>query len=322
LLPRAAGRASLVPHGNQMGFDHRCSFVTALVALATLVFLSVSAAEARVGGSNSASRGLRSLLMPSTRATPRPPRSLDRLQQIGQPASRRGAKTTTRVIKRPGLIGGLVAGFLGAGLLGLLFGHGFFAGLGGIASLIGFLLQIVLFALVGWLAWSWWQRRSSPAFAGLSPRQLADAYDRPRSEMAAGMPASDGVDIGKGDYDTFERLLGEVQIAYGREDISALLARVTPEMLSRFDDDLARNASRGLVNQVRDVKLLQGDLAETWRDQGREYATVAMRFSLTNRMVERASERVIENGPDEVSEMWIFVRAPGGGWLLSAIQRA
>jgi len=189
------------------------------------------------------------------------------------------------------------------------------------ASLVGLLLQIALFAFVGWLAWSWWHRRSSPAFVGLSPRQLADAYDRPRNEHAEHVPGGSGLQIGKSDYDDFERLLGEILTAFGREDIAALRLRVTPDMLPNFSDDLERNTRRGLVNQISNVKLLQGDLADVWRDEGRDYATVALRFSLIDRMVERGSERVVDGGPDEVTELWTFVRAPGGNWLLSAVEK-
>ena len=44
----------------------------------------------------------------------------------------------------PGLFGGglfvgIAAGFLGAGLFGLLFGHGLFGGMAGFASIIGLL---------------------------------------------------------------------------------------------------------------------------------------------------------------------------------------
>ena len=53
---------------------------------------------------------------------------------------------------------------------------------------------------------------------------------------------------------------------------------VTPEMPSYFSEELAANASRGLVNHVTDVKLLQGDLAEAWREGRNDYATVAMKL--------------------------------------------
>ena len=47
-----------------------------------------------------------------------------------------------------------------------------------------------------------------------------------------------------------------------------------------------------------------------------------MRFALTDSMVERASGRIVEGGaPGEVTELWTFMRARGGDWLLSAIQQ-
>jgi predicted lipid-binding transport protein (Tim44 family) len=98
--------------------------------------------------------------------------------------------------------------------------------------------------------------------------------------------------------------------------------KVTPEMLSYFSEQLSGNASRGLVNRIADVKLLQGDLAEAWREGGTDYATVAMKFALTDSMVERASGRVVEGGGrSEITELWTFMRARGGDWLLSAIQQ-
>jgi len=60
-------------------------------------------------------------------------------------------------------------------------------------------------------------------------------------------------------------------------------------MLSYFSEQLAANASRGLINRLTDVKLLRGDLAEAWREGNTDYATVAMNFALKDSMVERAS---------------------------------
>jgi predicted lipid-binding transport protein (Tim44 family) len=235
-----------------------------------------------------------------------------------------------------GMLGGLAAGFLGAGLLGLLLGHGFMGGLGGLASFLGLLLQAGLIALVAVMAWRWWQRRSQPALAG-GPSLRDIRPDEPRRPMglgglgagalggayAATPAAGTNLEIEGADFDAFERLLGEVQVAYGAEDLAALKSRVTPEMLSYFAEDLAANASAGVTNQVSDVKLLQGDLAEAWREGGAEYATVAMRFSLVDRTIERSSGRVVEGGdaPQEATELWTFRRAPGGSWLLAAIQQ-
>jgi Tim44-like domain len=86
-------------------------------------------------------------------------------------------------------------------------------------------------------------------------------------------------------------------------------------MLSYFSEQLAGNASRGLINRVTDVKLLQGDLAETWREGRADYATVAMKYALKDSMVERATRRTVEGGERtdyEVTELWTFMRASGG----------
>ena len=128
--------------------------------------------------------------------------------------------------------------------------------------------------------------------------------------------------LDKADYDAFEQLLADVQAAYSAEDLAALRGKATPEMVSYFAEELADNASQGVINRVTDVKLLQGDLSEAWRENGHDYATVAMRFALTDTTVERASGRTVDGGqPGEVTELWTFMRSRGGAWLLSAIQQ-
>jgi len=140
---------------------------------------------------------------------------------------------------------------------------------------------------------------------------------------AAAAPAIRPLELEPADFDSFEKLLGDLQAAYTNEDLHALKAHATPEMVSYFAEDLAANASRGVVNQVSDVKLLQGDLSEAWHEDGAEYATVAMRFSLVDKTVDRTSGRIVEGSdrPDEATELWTFRRAPGGQWMVSAIQQ-
>ena len=69
------------------------------------------------------------------------------------------------LMNRPGFMGGMFAGLLGAGLIGLLLGGGLTGGLGGLASFLGLALQIGIIVLIGWLLFSWWQRRNQPATA-------------------------------------------------------------------------------------------------------------------------------------------------------------
>jgi predicted lipid-binding transport protein (Tim44 family) len=131
---------------------------------------------------------------------------------------------------------------------------------------------------------------------------------------------TDDVGLTPDDFNTFEQTLGEVQTAYGKEDLSALRSRVTPEMLSYYSEELAANASRGVVNRISDIKLEQGDLAEAWREGNTDYATVAMRYALNDTVVDQ-NGRVLEGGPDEATEVWTFRRDGGGKWLVSAVQQ-
>jgi predicted lipid-binding transport protein (Tim44 family) len=227
---------------------------------------------------------------------------------------------------RPGLLGGLAAGFLGAGLLGMLFGGGMFSGLGGLSSILGLILQIGLIIIVVKLAMSWWQRRHTPApaYAG-GPAAGSGAQSSFRSGMGFGLGSggSAPLEILPADYEAFERLLGEIQAAWSNEDVAKLHTLATPEMVSYFSKDLEQNKANNDVNKTSDVKLLQGDLAEAWREGETDYASVAMRFSLVDKTLERTTGRLIggSDTPVEVTEVWTFVRQRGGNWELSAIQQ-
>jgi predicted lipid-binding transport protein (Tim44 family) len=134
----------------------------------------------------------------------------------------------------------------------------------------------------------------------------------------------DGVGLTGADFNMFEKLLGDVEIAYGRGDLATLRQAATAEMAGYFAEDLAADAEAGRVNRIDDVKLLQGDLAEAWREGTTDYATVAMRFSMIDRTLDKATGRLLEGSeePSETTEVWTFRRDAGGAWKLSAIQPA
>jgi predicted lipid-binding transport protein (Tim44 family) len=308
-----------------MGF--KFTRLTAVVAAALTVGVLMSAADARVGGGGSmGSRGSRTFSAPpptSTAPSVAPmQRSVTQPTQPTRPGTVGSAPVGGGFFSRPGLLGGLAAGFLGAGLFGMLFGHGLFGGLGGFASFFGLILQIGLVLIIGRFLWNMWQRRQQPAYAG-APMMRDTGGSGFGSAPGGGMPSAN-IEITPADYDAFERLLGEIQAAFSNEDLNGLRQHVTPEMLSYFSEQLSENASRGVVNKTSNVKLLQGDLAEAWREDGVDYASVAMRFGLVDRTLDRASGRLVEGSetPQEITEVWTFMRAGGGHWLLSAIQQA
>jgi predicted lipid-binding transport protein (Tim44 family) len=303
-------------------FRHR--WLIALAVIATAFVLVAADAHARAGGGFSGgSRGMRTFSAPPVTTTA--PSAASPIQRTITPQPS-GTGAAALGASRPGffgggLFGGLAAGFLGAGLFGMLFGSGFFGGMAGFASIIGLLLQVVLVVVVARLIFALWQQRHAPAYAAAHPA-TGHGFTGLGGMMGASAPAGEPLTIAKADFDAFEKLLGDIQAAYSAEDLTALRAEMTPEMVSYFAEQLTENASRGLINRVTGLKLLQGDLAEAWREGGAEYATVAMRFALNDSMVERASGRTVEGGsPSEVTELWTFRRARGGVWLLSAIQQ-
>lgn len=313
--------------------------IAVVLALALPTALAISSADARVGGgSSSGSRGSRTYSAPpSTTTAPGSASQFNRTYT--QPGA--GMNSAASAPARGGLfgrgggfLGGLAAGFLGAGLLGMLFGGGLFGGLGGLSSILGLIIQIVLVVLVVRLAMSWWQRRHTPqaayanADAGAGP---GGPQPNQRSGLGGGLGGfgfgananNAPIEIKPDDYEAFERLLGEIQAAWSNEDVAKLHTLATPEMVSYFEQDLAQNRARNVVNKVTDVKLLQGDLAEAWREGETDYATVALRFALTDKTLDRNSGTVVAGSekPGEVTEVWTFARRPGSGWELSAIQQ-
>ena len=310
--------------------------IAVVLSLALPLMLAISAADARIGGGGSSgSRGSRTFSAPpSTSTAPNAAQPFNRtMTQPGSPGMAAGAAGAAKggFFNRPGMgmLGGLAAGFLGAGLLGMLFGGGMFGGLGGLSSIIGLILQIGLIIIVVRLAMNWWQRRNATASAYAGPASGAAVGPGAQSSFRTGSgfglgSGSAPLEIGPADYEAFERLLGEIQAAWSNEDVARLHTLASPEMVSYFTQDLQANNARGVVNKVSDVKLLQGDLAEAWREGDTDYASVAMRFGLTDKTIDRASGRVVEGSdrPTEATEVWTFVRPRGASWELSAIQQA
>ena len=303
--------------------------IAVALSLALPLMLAVSSADARIGGGmSSGSRGARTFSAPpSTSTAPGAAQPFNRtITQPGSPGLGAPAAGGGGLFNRPGrgMLGGLAAGFLGAGLLGMLFGGGMFGGLGGLSSIFGLILQIGLIVIVVRLAMSWWQRRhaTASAYAGAAVGPGAQTSFRTGTGFGLGS-GSAPLEIVPADYEAFERLLGEIQAAWSNEDVARLHTLATPEMVSYFTRDLEANKAENTINKVLDVKLLQGDLAEAWREGDTDYASVAMRYSLVDKTTDRSTGRLVAGSdqPAEVTEVWTFIRPRGANWELSAIQQ-
>lgn len=214
----------------------------------------------------------------------------------------------------------LLGGLIGAGIGGLLFGRGLFYGIHGGAGLLGLLLQLLLLFLIArWLL----RRIVTGGRAAAGSGWMGGPPRRGLGGMPSGARPAPTVPITRTDYQDFDLLLRNIQAAWSAHDLDTLRRMATPEMVGYFAEQLAEQTSRGVRNTVSDVRLLQGDLVEAWSEGPRDYATVAMRYSMID-VTRDASGRVVDGSPNErvtVTELWTFVRSRGGNWILSAIQQ-
>jgi len=304
--------------------------------VAALIVLAPALADARAGGGTSAgSRGTRTYS--ATPSTPTAPQARPVERSMTQPQQQTARPAAPVPQAQPSFFGahpfisGLMGGLIGAGIGGLLFGHGFFGpGFGfGFASLLGLLLQVAIVVLLVRLAIGFFRARAGDS----STFAYATADDRhpPQSAMyeSAGQAGARGavrdeIGLTTSDYGEFERLLVAIQKAWSEGDLAGFRRYLTPEMLSYFSEKLSANASSGIENRVEDVQFEAGDLAEAWNDGDLQYATVAMRWSARDYTVRTDTGVLVEGRTGdrtEATEVWTFVRAPGGRWLLSAIQQ-
>lgn len=301
-------------------------------------------ADARRGGSFG-SRGMRTFQPVSpTRVAPQPAAPVER--SMTPNASTNNAARQPQAFQRPGFFNGLggsmMRGLLLGGLIGVLLGHGF----GGLAGMLGLLLQVLLIGGAIMLAIRFFRSQAAqnpaPAMAGAPRgtgtfRRNAAARPDPSNTTAFPIPgigsgyggtnqdnASDEITLTQTDLDTFQQRLTEVQEAFGREDHAALRRLATPEMVSYLSEELADNAKKGVRNDVSDVSLLEADIAESWRESDRDYATAALRYESRDVTRDRISGKIVEgqaDRPTQTTELWTFMRQNGGDWKLAAIQQ-
>ncbi|MGX9573262.1 Tim44 domain-containing protein [Mesorhizobium sp. f-mel] len=305
-----------------------------------LSMVTADYAEARRGGSFG-SRGTRTFeSVPPTRTAPQPAAPVERSMT---PATNNAARQT-QTSQRPGIFSGLggsmMRGLLLGGLIGLLLGQGF----GGLAGMLGLLLQGLLIGGAIMLIIRFFRsqsaRNQAPAMAGV-PRSMGNfgrnAAAQPEADNVSSFPipgigsgfgrtaqASDEITMTQADLDIFQQRLTEVQEAFGREDHAGLRRLATPEMVSYLSEELADNAKKGIRNDVSNVSLLEADIAESWREDDRDYATAALRYESHDVMRDRASGKIVAgeaDRPTETTELWTFTRQNGGDWKLAAIQQ-
>lgn len=358
----------------------RFSQFTAVLGLALVFSLSaLDIADARRGGGGFGSRGSKTYQAPApTRTAPNTAAPIERSMTPNTGTST-GAQTrpaqgaAAAGAAKPGFFNNfgrsMLGGLLVGGLIGMMLGNG----LGGMAGMLGILLQVALIGGAIMLAMRFFANRNKPAtaaagganfnrsqnFGSQFDKSASGRDDQSASQASARAPYQDAssarastsvpssgaagfgtaaavaqpveeklLTVTQEDLEHFEKMLTEVQTAYGQENYATLRQLGTPEAMSYLAEELGENATQGLRNHVSKVKLLQGDVSEGWTEEGKDYATVAMRYESIDYLADRETGELADGETNEASEsteVWTFVRPANGrleDWKLSAIQAA
>ena len=306
-----------------------------LLAVGIVASLAAVPADARRGGSFG-SRGSRTYSSPaSTRLSPgyTPPvsRSMTDRSSYGASQYAPAYRPNYYPARRPGLFGGfgggMLAGLVTGGLIGHFLGHGYGWGGGMGGGLLPLLFQLALLAGGVWLAMRLFRRSSAtPPAQYDAPLPYTPSNFATTAAYGTGSPAID-ITLTNADQEAFERLLAQLQEAFGREDYGRLREITTPEVMSYLAEELSDNATHGRRNDVTGTRLIDGEVSEAWHEDGKDYATIVMRYESIDVMRDRVNGTMLSGDPrqpTETTELWTFVRQAGGwsSWKVSAIQEA
>src|ERR1051325_10432004 len=315
-------RSTLPPARMDLAMSKRYPLWYILFALLFCFSLALapSLAEARAGSSYSSggksssssmgSRGTRTFENNSAAPAPSSPSTFG--GAAGAPAYAGGGS----FFQRHPFLTGLAGGFLGSML---------FHSLGSMGHVFGGLLQFLIIGVGIWLVWRLISGRGF-SFAGAGNGPM------PRSVGAAAAPAApryrgEDTTVDDSDLNAFQGIHASVQEAWARGDLGRMRQLMTPEMVGYFSEELTRNASQGVQNIVGDVRLLKGEITESWTEGDLQYASAYMRWSAVDYVVRIGRspgmpDYLVSGDPKtpvESQELWTFVRRRGGNWLLSAV---
>jgi predicted lipid-binding transport protein (Tim44 family) len=311
------------------------SLFASLLVVFSMVTIDTAEARRMGGFGGFGNRGARTTeSVPATRTSPTTTAPVQRTTTEPASANRVNSATPAAAQRAPGLFsGGLMRGLFIGGLFGLLMGAGF-GGLGGMLSL---LFQVLLIGGLVWLAMAFFARRRM-ATAGGPGADRGFSFEAPRAGTTAtgfggkpfsfgggggaARPATTPYEVSDADLAVFERRLSEVQDAFSHGDRPRLAGVTTAEVLGHLSQEMEENSDAGLRNEVYDVKLLDGSVAEAWTEGDTQYATVALRYESRDVMRNVVTGAVTSGSDDltDTTEIWTFRRDRGGEWLVSAMQ--
>jgi predicted lipid-binding transport protein (Tim44 family) len=232
-----------------------------------------------------------------------------------------------------GLGTAVLGGFLGSMLFSGLANAGF-GGLGG----SGFgMIEILLFAGLGYFIY---RKFRSPAVAGgygSMPYQNTRDYSPQYTPVQEAPAINNDIDYRSlsmmdrsFDPDRFlktaQDIFFKVQAAWNKQDTTALHTLCGSELMQTWEQELNDLRARGQQNKMENIALRESEITEAWTENGQDYITVRLHANLLDYTVDQKSGNIVSGNnsePIEFEEYWTFARPVGpNSWKLTAVQQA
>ena len=306
------------------------------VSLFAFVWLSQvaleSIVEARAGGGSSGGfRGSRSYSAP---ARPTQPTSPSEPRREATPPPQQPSPFAPQ---SGGFMRGLGTAVLGGFLGSMLFSGLANAGFGGFGGSGFGMMEILLFAGLGYFIY---RKFRSPAVAGgygTMPYQNTRDYSPQYTPVQEAPAINNDIDYRSlsmmdrsFDPDRFlktaQDIFFKVQGAWNKQDTTALRSLCGSELMQTWEQELNSLRARGQLNKMENIALRESEITEAWTENGQDYITVRLHANLLDYTVDQKSGNVVSGSnaePIEFEEYWTFSRPVGPNlWKLTAVQQA
>jgi predicted lipid-binding transport protein (Tim44 family) len=226
----------------------------------------------------------------------------------------------------------ILGGFLGS----MLFSGLANAGWGGFGGSGFGLIEILLFAGLGYFILQRFRRPAAATGFGPMQYQTDRDYDT-RGSAVEQAPASNNVDyrtltMMDRNFDpnqflkTAQDLFFKVQGAWNKQDTNALRSLCRGELMQTWQEELSQLRARGQQNRMENIALRESEITEAWTESGEDFISVRLKANLLDYTVDEKTGAVVSGSnsePIEFEEYWTFSRPVGpNSWKLAAVQQA
>jgi len=222
--------------------------------------------------------------------------------------------------------GGIIGGMMGSMLFRSL---GFGGGGGG----MGGILQILIFAGLGYMVFKFIRSRTGQKTSDSNSGNInsggffkgnSSSADTSQSGLS-GIIANDPSFNEKSFKDNVMDMFFKIQAAWMNRDLSSASNLLDDKMKDYLQSDIDKLISSGRINRLENIAVRSIDIDEAWQESDSDCITVLIYANILDYTVDEKSGNVLEGSktePVKFEEYWTFYRTTGSSrWMLSGINQ-